>query len=78
MQIQPARLWRRALMPQWHPDGETLKGYFSATAFQPTLSQRVNREPARWIEHTQDRIAATGSYRKVGTTVKRDWQNLLT
>jgi hypothetical protein len=76
--IQPARLWRRALMPKWLPEGETLKGYFAATAFQPTLSQRVSREPARWIEHTQGRIAATGSYRKVGTTVKRDWQNLLT
>ena len=76
--IRPARPWRRALVPEWHPEEETLKGYFAATAFQPTLSQRVNREPARWIEHTQDRIAATGSYRKVGATVKRDWQNLLT
>jgi hypothetical protein len=76
--IKPAKQWRLALAPRWRPDGEALKEYFAAAEFQPTLSKRVTREPARWIEHTQDRVAATGSYRKVGATVKRDWQNLLT
>ena len=75
--IPTAKAWRRALLPRWAPAAEELKLYFDATGFKPRLASQVSRQPAAWIEHTQRRVIATGSYHQVGSTVKRDWQNLL-
>lgn len=82
--IQTARPWRQAIHPsvQVTRDDDfapkhTLDKYAALTQY-PDARRLLNAEPAKWIRHTLDQLAATGGrYRATTFQTKRDWHKLL-
>jgi hypothetical protein len=75
--IEIAKRWRRTYLPNWKLAANELKAYFPATGFTPQLRRDIRTEPADWIKHLEDQIAARGHYKNVTQQAKRDWHRLL-
>jgi hypothetical protein len=82
--IQTARPWRQAIHPSFKITRDddfapkhTLYKYALLTGY-PGARHLSEAEPARWIRHTLDQLAATGGrYRATTSQTKRDWHKLL-
>jgi hypothetical protein len=81
--LTTARTWRTKVHPTFkieraseHDAKHTLDKY-AALAGYPGVSRLRHGQPAKWIRHLRQQLAARGHYRRVTKNTKADWHQLL-